>query len=329
MVAITGANGLLGSMIARRFLQENIAVVGIKRKDSDLQLVNDIKDSIQWREADVCDPVALNEVLANVHTVIHTAAMISFNPRDSKKIFKVNVEGTANVVNACLINQVRKLIHTSSVAALGVQKGISQIDEDTKWVNNPLHSVYAESKYLGELEVARGYEEGLHTGIVNPSAILSPGNWNQSSAKLFKYVWDEKPFFTHSYINFVDARDVAELILKLYKSNISGERYIANAGNISIKQFFTEVATRLNKKAPSIAINNTLANMAATVEGIRSFITGTEPLFTKQTLSLGREQHFFENKKSITEFGMQYQPLEKTLDWCCDFYLRNNTINKR
>ena len=329
MVAITGANGLLGSFIARRFLQENIQVVGIKRKDSDLNLVADIKDSIIWRDADICDAVSLNEVLKDVHTVIHTAALVSFNPRESKKIFKINVEGTANVANACLLNQVSRLLHVSSVAALGVQKGISTIDENSKWINNPLHTVYAESKYLAELEVARAHEEGLHTAIVNPSVILAPGDWNRSSAKLFKYVWQEKPFYIDSYINFVDARDIAELIFKLYRSENSGEQYIANAGTISLEQFFTEVANRLNKRAPSIAINHSVANVAATLEGIRSFFTGSEPLFTKQTLSLGKERYVFENKKTIAELKMNYQSLDKTLNWCCDFYLRNNTINKQ
>jgi len=328
MIAITGANGLLGSVIARRFLQEEIPVVGIRRKDSDLQLVADIQHLMTWREADILDAVTLEDALQDVHTVIHTAALVSFNPREAKKIFKVNVTGTANVVNACLLKGVNRLLHVSSVAAFGIQKGISKIDEDTKWVNNPLHTEYAESKYLAELEVARGDEEGLHTGIVNPSVILAPGNWNHSSAKLFRYIWQEKPFYIDGLINFVDARDVAELVMKLYRGEKSGERYIANSGSIPIPLFFAEIAKRLNKKTPSVEIHPSVANGAAFLERVRSFITGSEPLFTKQLLVLGREHQMFENQKSIAELGIRYQSLEKTLDWCCDFYLRNNTINK-
>jgi dihydroflavonol-4-reductase len=329
MVAITGANGLLGSVIARQFLAEKIPIIGVRRKDSDLQFVADIQHAIEWREADVVDLVALHEALHNVHTVIHTAAVVSFNPRDSKKIFNVNVEGTANVVNACLQNGVSRLLHVSSVAALGIQKGLSSIDENTKWVDNPLHTPYAHSKYLGELEVARGYEEGLHTASVNPSVILAPGNWNHSSAKLFNYVWQEKPFYIDGHFNFVDARDVAALIFALYcTEKNSGERYIANSGSVSILQFFTEVANRLHKRAPFIAIRPSVAHVAAFFEGIRSLLTGSEPLFTKQTLRMGREHHVFENKKSIAALGIEYQSFEKTLDWCCDFYLRNNTTNK-
>lgn len=329
MIAITGANGLLGSVIARRFLQEKIPVIGIRRKDSDLRLVADIQHAMTWREADILDVVALQDALRDVHTVIHTAALVSFNPRDSKKIFNVNVVGTANIVNACLLHGVSRLLHVSSVAALGLQKGVSHVDENTKWVNNPLHTEYAESKYLAELEVARGDEEGLHTAIVNPSVILAPGDWSHSSAKLFRYVWQEKPFYIDGHINFVDARDVAELMIKLYRAEKSGERYIANSGCIPIPQFFNEVATRLRKKAPSVMIHPSVASGAAFLERVRSFITGSEPLFTKQLLILGSEHQVFENKKSIAELGAEYQSLEKTLDWCCDFYLRNNTINKR
>jgi dihydroflavonol-4-reductase len=329
MVAITGANGLLGSIIARRFLQENVPVVGICRKDSDFQLVADIRQAVAWREADVLDVVALQEALQGVDTVVHTAGIVSFAPRDTKKIFNVNVSGTANVVDACLLNHVSRLLHVSSVAALGIQKGVSRIDEGMKWTDNPLHTAYAESKYLGELEVMRGHEEGLHTGIVNPSVILAPGDLQKSSARLFQYVLQERPFYIDRHINFVDARDVAEMIVKLYRAEKSGERYIANSGCISIQELFTQVANRLNKKAPSIAVRGSVARVVAFLESIRSFVTGCEPLLTKEMLRQGREPGVYENKKSIAELGIEYQSLEKTLDWCCEYYVRYNTINKR
>ena len=329
MIAITGAQGLLGSAIARRFLQDNIPVVGIRRSNSDLSLADDIKDRIIWRDADILDTVALSDAMKDIHTVIHTAAMVSFNPRESKQLFNVNVRGTAHVVDACLLHGVKRLMHVSSVAALGIQKDSAKTDEAAKWVNNPLQSDYAESKYLAELEVARGYEEGLHTVIINPSVILAPGNRNKSSAKLFDYVLREKSFYIEGMMNYVDARDVAELIMRLYHTDHAGERYIASAGHIPIKTFFDDIATRLRKKAPSVSIPPAVAHMAAVLEGVRSFITGKEPLFTKQMLRAGREQTVFENKKSIAELGIQYRSLENTLDWCCEFYLRDNTINKQ
>src|SRR5436190_10925888 len=123
MIAVTGANGLLGSFIIRRLLAANEKFVAIKRSDSDTHLLDDVASRIQWKDADVLDPVALDEAFDGITHVIHAAAVVSFNPAHEKLIFNVNVYGTRNVVNACLSRDIKKLVHVSSVAALGRRKG--------------------------------------------------------------------------------------------------------------------------------------------------------------------------------------------------------------
>src|SRR5690348_6572067 len=147
MIAITGANGLLGSFIVRELLKTNTQFVAIRRKDSDTSLLSDVSRDITWREADVVDLVALNEALQDVSVVIHAAGLVSFNPRDEKKIHAVNVEGTRHVVDACAANNVKRLLHVSSVAALGRQKDQREVDESNKWIDSELNSTYAKSKY--------------------------------------------------------------------------------------------------------------------------------------------------------------------------------------
>jgi nucleoside-diphosphate-sugar epimerase len=151
MIVITGGNGLVGAAIAQRLLSEDIAVCGLKRDSSDLRLTNPSVQQIQWKTGDILDISALTECFKNASVVIHTAAKVSFDPKEKQELFQVNVEGTKNVVNACLASGVKKLIHISSVAALGRQKRIKTIDETTKWEDNALNSSYAESKYLAEL----------------------------------------------------------------------------------------------------------------------------------------------------------------------------------
>jgi dihydroflavonol-4-reductase len=129
MIAVTGANGLLGSFIVRKLIEQNEPFIALKRKGSDLSLLADVQAGIRWKDADILDPVSMEEALENVSEVIHAAAMVSFNPRDSRRIFMVNVEGTRNVVNACLTGNVKKLVYISSVAALGRLKGQTEIDE--------------------------------------------------------------------------------------------------------------------------------------------------------------------------------------------------------
>ena len=184
MIAVTGANGLLGSFIIRKLIETQQPFIAIKRERSDTSLLKDVSSHIQWRDANVEDPVSLEEAFRDVKQVIHAAAIVSFNPAKAKRIYDVNVLGTRNVVNACLHHNINKLIHISSVGALGRQKGQKLIDEKNKWTESSVNSAYAESKYLAELEVFRAQEEGLKSVILNPSVILAPGDWSRSSAQL-------------------------------------------------------------------------------------------------------------------------------------------------
>lgn len=328
MIAITGATGLLGSFIASKFILEGEQVVGIKREKSNISVVDHLQDKIQWRVADVADSISLSESFQGIHTVIHSAALVSFNPRKAKEIFDTNVIGTKNVVDACLASGVRKLIHISSVAALGRERGVQLISEENTWADSQLNSDYAISKYQAELEVFRGHEEGLHVSLVNPSVILAPANWNRSSSQLFKYIWNEKPFYTEGMLNYVDVRDVATIIHLLYKGDFNGERFIVNANHVSFKTIFDEIARRFNKKSPSIKVNPSLTGIVAWFEAIRCLLTNQEPIITKHTAHMAREPIHYDNKKALTKLKIQFHSLDETLDFCCKYYAQENTTNK-
>ncbi len=327
MIAITGANGLLGSRLAHRLAADTIPFYGIKRAQSDTSLLGDLP--MEWKEADLLDVGALHAALKGATTVVHSAALVSFRSGDSEQLYRINVEGTRNVVNACLGLGIQRIIHVSSVAALGRHKGVKNINENHNWVDSKLNSDYAESKYLAELEVFRGQEEGLEIDIINPSVILSQSNWDRSSAQLFKYVWKNKPFYTEGAINYVDARDVVSMISILLNNKASGERYIANGGAISIKDILTKIAVHFNKKAPWIKVPGPFISVAAWVESARSIITGNEPMVTPQSARGANERFFYDNEKAIKKLGMGFRAIEDTLEWCCSYYLQNGTINNR
>ena len=327
MIAITGASGLLGSCIASRFISEGEHIVGLKRKASNISSLN-FQEKIEWREADLLDSVSLGESLKEVHTVIHSAALVSFNPRKAKEIFDTNVIGTKNVVDACLAGGVKKLIHISSVAALGRQKGTNQINEESTWIDSALNSDYAISKYQAELEVYRGHEEGLHVSLVNPSVILSPGDWNRSSSQIFKYIWKEKPFYTEGIMNYVDVRDVADMVYALHTSDFNGERFIASANHTSFKNIFDQIAKRFAKRSPSIKVHPSLTGIVAALESIRCLLTNKEPIITKHTVRMAREPFYYENKKAIEKLKINFRTLDETLDYCCPFHKQKITINK-
>jgi dihydroflavonol-4-reductase len=286
--------------------------------------VQDIAGQIEWVEGDILDLAALSRAMAGVTVVIHTAAVISFNPADRTRMHKINVEGTANIVNVCLANGVSKLCYVSSVAALGRKKNDHQISEDSKWEHSAYNSYYGQTKYLAELEVWRGMAEGLSGVIINPSIILGPGNWGQGSTKLFKYVWDEHAFYTGGSISYVDVRDVAQIIFQLIRSEITLERFILNGGNIKIKELFEEIATHFGKKPPYLQVNSLLASIVWRLEYVRSLITGKEPIITRETAQAAQKEYTYINEKVKQKLHYSFYPIEDTIAWTCSELVKHN-----
>jgi nucleoside-diphosphate-sugar epimerase len=311
IVAVTGASGVVGSNIVDRLIREQIEVRRIVRP-----------------ETDILDMVGLTKAFEGVDAVVHAAGFVSFNPRNKRRLLAINVQGTRNVVNACLVNGTKKLIHISSVAALGRDRKNTPVDEESKWLPGLPVSDYAHSKYLSELEVFRGMEEGLNVSVVNPSVVLAAGDGKRSSSFLFGYVWRQGKLYTDFPMNYVDARDVAEMIVRLLHGDHNGERFIASGGVVAAREIFQQVATRFKKRPPSIALPLSFASTFAWLEEVRSFITGSEPMITRQSVRALREQVIFENKKAKKILGMEFQSLEKTLDWCCDSFTAMNKNKK-
>jgi nucleoside-diphosphate-sugar epimerase len=239
MVFVTGGSGLIGTFLIPELLRQGHQVKALYRGQVPAM---PRAEQVQWLEGDVLDIVVLREALQGVSHVFHCAGLVSYAPQDEEQLKQVNIEGTANVVNACLELGGIKLCHVSSIAAVGRAKGARVLNENSKWDSAEEHPAYASSKYWGELEVWRGVSEGLDAVIVNPSVILGPADWSRSSTQLFKYVYSERPFYTGGSANFVDVRDVVEAMMRLAFSDISGERFILNAGLLSYKEFFERTA---------------------------------------------------------------------------------------
>ena len=324
MVLITGITGLVGSFTARRFLEAGYKVAGLKRANSDLLLLQDIENQIVWHEGDILDVMSLEKAMTSIEYVIHTAAIVSFAPKDRAVMFKTNLEGTANVVNLCLEKNIKKLCFVSSVAALGrsipnENKGqnVISINEKATWEESPLNSNYAKTKYLAEMEVWRAEAEGLNCVVVSPSLILGEADWHKSSTQLLKYVFDEHQFYPQGNLNYVDVRDVAECILKLTISDISGEKFILSAGEVTYKDFFEQVALKFHKKAPSTLLLKSLTSILWRLEAIRTFFTGNTPLITKETALSSSHSFIYQNDKIKQALGFEFKSLEESLDRIC------------
>lgn len=312
MVVITGASGLLGTILIDQFVSRNIAVKALYRRTIPVQ-----QNNVEWINADVRDVNRLTEIFRGATCVIHAAALVSFANRHKKKLTEVNVGGTANVVNACLNAEVKRLVHVSSVAALGKSPQQNLVSEESPWPGESTPSNYGLTKYLAELEVFRGEAEGLSVAVVNPSVVLTPANHQRSSGVIFQYIKNGGRFYTDGNINYVDARDVSEAIFRLYENKTLGGRYILNGGTLPWKSFFFEVATRFGTRPPSIRIPAGVTLFAASFEWLRSLIMGGDPLVTREAANLARQPASYSNSKAVNQLAMTFRDLKTTLDWCC------------
>ena len=315
MIFVTGATGLLGGFICRELLKDGQRIKAVKRASSQLTLIEDIADQIEWVHGDMNDTTFLLEALDGVTGVVHSAAIISFDKRDEEQMYKTNVMGTADLVNGCIKKGVPNFVHISSVAALGRKQGQIEIDESDKWEGTEYDSIYARSKYLQELEVWRGAQEGLKVKIVNPSVVLGPGLWGSGSTSVFKYAYDAKRFHPEGTINFVDVRDVAEICVKLLNSKIEEERFVLSADSMGFKEFFTQVAKRFDKQPPKQPVPFWLLKLAVKLEFIRSRMMRQSALITSDTAKLSRMKYHFKNKKVKKALNFEFRSLEETLDW--------------
>lgn len=334
-VFITGATGFIGSHIARRYLAEGYTVSVLKRPESSYGMLADVADRITWHEGDVLDIPSLELAILPGMDVIHTAAIVSFVPKDRRQMERINVEGTANIVNVCLKAGVRKLGYISSVAALGrpVAKGEKAkdgkpivIDESQKWEESPNNSFYAQTKYRAELEVWRGIAEGLNAVMVNPSIVLGAGDWTRSSLQLLKYAYDEKPFYPAGLMNYVDVLDVTDALFRLMESDITERRYILNGGTIPYHSLLKQVAGVLGKRPPSIQVPPLLTQVLWPLEAVRSWITGKAPLITRETARSASSLYQFNGHKIEQLPGFQYRPLNDTLQRVADAFKQSPAV---
>lgn len=317
-ILVTGGTGFLGSYLLRYLVQEGYTKVrAIRRANSQMDLVAEVADQIEWVETDILDIIGLEDAMRGVSQVYHCAAMVSFDNRDHDFMRKVNVEGTANVVNIALDANIEKLVYVSSIAAIGRTKENHIITEKTKWQRSPFNSPYGISKYLAEQEVWRGVAEGLNAAIVNPSVILGSGRWDEGPLKLFKMVWNQYPFYTTGTSSFVDVRDVSQFMIRLMESDISSERFILNAENLTIETMMKEIAKEFGKKPPFIKIDRFTQQIIWRVEWLRARIFGSKPLLTREVAQRAVSNYFYKNDKSLAAIDFKYTPIRQTIGETC------------
>ncbi|MEO8795208.1 MAG: NAD-dependent epimerase/dehydratase family protein [Daejeonella sp.] len=323
MIIVTGATGFLGSELSRQLTSQGEKIICLKRSNSIIpKLLND-NSLIEWRNADITDYFSLKDALAGATKIYHCAAFISFNPADKKKMLKINVEGTAHVVDICLENPQVKLLHVSSVSAVGEAKNGQQANETNIWEFNNSKSAYSISKYESEMEVFKGIAEGLDAVIVNPSVIIGKNAGTEGSGKLFETVNKGLKYYPTGSFGLVDVADVAETMIRLMDSDISGERYLINAENYTYKQFFSEVAQAFHKNPPSTELKPWMLKSALFFSKLTKLFGSKETSLTSETVRSAFKKQHYSNSKVKDELNFNFKPISKSILEICESWKEN------
>ncbi len=324
MILVTGGTGLVGSHLLYKLIEKGEKVRAIHRKNSNLNTVltvfsyfsknaKDVFNKIEWVEADITNIPSLSKTFKGVITVYHAAAFISFNPKKYNILKKINTEGTANIVNLCIENKVKKLCYVSYIATLGEEINEKHITEETHWNAEKENNVYAITKYGAEMEVWRGTQEGVDAVIVNPGVILGAGFWNTGSGKIFKTVNNGLKYYTLGQMGFVDVEDVVKAMIQLMESTIKNERYILVSENWSYKDLTTTIASQMGVTPPKKEAKSISLQFLWRLDWLKHKLTGSKRKLTKLSVKSLTTKYYYNNEKIKKALHFSFKPLAETI----------------
>ena len=336
MILVTGGTGLVGSHLLFKLVSNGESVRAIYRREKTLKRVEHVfsyfsdeaetlYNKIEWIAADINNIPQLQDAFKDITSVYHCAAFVSFEPDKDRILRKINIEGTANIVNLCISHSVNKLCYVSSIAAIGHHTDPEKlIDETTPWNPEDDNSVYAISKYGAEMEVWRGTQEGLDVVIVNPGIILGAGYWTGgSSGHLFRKIHDGMRYYVNGVIGYVDVRDVVDIMLQLMISDVKNESFILIAENLSFKTFQTKTAKALQVQPPKKQAKPWLLNIAWRLDWLQFQLFGRRRSLSKQTAKSARTITKYDHSKIKNTLDFKFKSVDTSISEISALYLRD------
>jgi len=326
MILVTGGTGLVGSHLLLELAKSGNKVRAIHRKDSDLQAVKKVFSyyipadeidflfsKIEWKEADLNDIPALTEAFTGITIVYHCAALISFDTSDEKALRKINIEGTANIVNLCVAFKIKKLCYISSIATMDKSLGEKFVTENFTWNQDKYHNEYAISKHGAEIEVWRGTQEGVPAIILNPGVILGPGFWNTGSGQFFKKIGEGLNYHFPKTTGFVGVQDVVNASITVMRSNIQNEQYIVVAENLSFTEVLGLVAESIQKPCPKKPLKPWMVFIGWMYQSLTNSLFGSKKLITREDYKSLFKNSFYSSAKLKSDFSFKYTPIKEVI----------------
>lgn len=318
-VLVTGANGFLGGWLTSRLVEEGHEVFCLVRPRSDLSEIKHLK--IQYRHGDVTNLDSVQQAIQGIDSVFHLAGLVAYKKSDRPMMDKVNVQGTKNVVEACSENNVRRLVHLSSVVAVGAGFTPDQVlNEKSEYNLKHLNLGYFETKRLAE-EIVKDavIKNKLDSVMLNPSTIYGAADAKKGSRKSqVKVAQGKLKFYTSGGVSVVAVEDVVDGIMAAWKKGRSGERYILSGENLTIKDLFKTIAELAGQPPPPWLMPGWALHGIGAVGDVMSQIGLPSPL-SRENAWTATLFHWFDSQKAKNELGFNPQSakiaLSKSVAW--------------
>lgn len=331
MILVTGATGLVGAHLLHQLLlrNPNQKIKAIYRTEQKINEVNQwllsknknfSSNQIIWEKACINNIPELENAFNNITHVYHCAAVVNFETNNTATLNKINIEGTANMVNLALHHNITKFCYVSSIATLGDANKDGIINEDCDWNPEKNNGDYAISKNGGEIEVWRAIAEGLNAVIVNPGVILGDGFWHNGSGELFTKIYNGFPFYTKGTTGFIAVTDVVLCMIKLMDSDINSQRFVLTESSPTFESVFKNIAKGLNKPEPKFYVSPIITSIFWRIDSFISLLTGKKRTLTKFTAKAAHSTTIYSNNKIKQAIQHQFIPINQYITQIAPLY---------
>ena len=326
MILVTGATGHIGNVLIRKLLDQGEKVRALMWRDEDTTPLKGL--AVEQMEGDVLDPASLELAMRGAETVFHLAGIISIMPGRNPLVWKVNVEGTRNVLEAARRARIRRLIYTSSIHAIARAPLGVTMDETLGFDQNNPYGEYDRSKAAASLEVQKAAANGLDAVIVCPTGVIGPYDFRGSElGEVIRGASEARAmFYVEGAYDFVDVRDVVDGMIAAMEHGRRGESYILSGQKLSVRYLLATVREVTGKAFASVKIPFSLAEWAARYTPWYYQRTKSKPRFTPYSLEVLQSNSNISFKKALVELGYKPRPIYETIADTVRWFLENRKM---
>ncbi len=329
-ILITGGTGFIGSRLVRRLLTEDNEVYALVRKSSNLELFSDIADRVHLVEGDITNLDSLLRSFEGMDQVYHSAGYTYMGGTNGKGALlqAINVDGTRNVMQAAIEKGVSRVVHVSSITAVGISgKHGNPCDESCRWNFDLVGLYYAETKRLSEVEVKKAVEKGLDCVIVNPAFVFGAGDVNFNAGRLIKDVYHKSmPFYPLGGICVVDVEIVVDAVIRAMDVGRTGERYILGGDNLTYKELADIISRVTGTRKFMLPLPYPLAKFLHDLLVTLHLKNRVSKLFNPMMFRVASEFLYFSSEKAIRKLGMKTEPIEHSIQRAFDWYKKEGLL---